>query len=153
MTAALAAAAVGSDLMNGRYPPRTAFIPRSCGTLHAARDIPSKRGHVMKFRQTVSLNLLCMAAFGFAAVAANAQTPPTSDQAKKDMSAQKKDPLAIQGSGGENWDSIKGHEKGYVAKEDAMPNSWLAVNFANCDKDQDGKVTEMEYTKCQTPMR
>jgi uncharacterized membrane protein len=106
----------------------------------------------MKFRQTVSLNLLCAAALGFAAVA-SAQTPTTSEQAKQEMSNQKQDPLAVQGSGGDDWNMLKGHEKGYVAKEDAQPNSWLSVNFASCDKDQDGKVTEMEYTKCQKLQR
>jgi hypothetical protein len=105
----------------------------------------------MKLLQTISLNLLCVAAIGFAG-ASIAQTP-TSDQAKKDMNAQKKDPLAMQSSGGDEWNSLKGHEKGYVAKEDAPVNSWLALNFANCDKDSDGKVTEMEYTKCQRPQR
>lgn len=106
----------------------------------------------MKLRQTVSLNLLCIAAIGFAAGVA-AQTPQTSTDAKDDMSAQKHDPLAIQGSGGDEWNALKGHEKGYVSETDAPPNSWLALNFKNCDKDQDGKVTEMEYTKCQKPQR
>lgn len=106
----------------------------------------------MKLRHALSLNLLLIGTVGFTA-ATIAQTPPTSDQAMKDMNQQKKDPLAVQGSGGENWDSLQGHEKGYVAMTDAQPNSWLAQNFKNCDKDQNGKITEAEYTMCQKPQR
>ena len=82
-----------------------------------------------------------------------AQTPQTSQEAKKDMAAQKTDPLAVQGSGGEEWSKIKGNEKGYVTMADAPANSWLAMNFMNCDQDKDKKVTEAEYTKCQNPQR
>ena len=39
--------------------------------------------------------------------------------------------------------------EGFLTKTDALPNSWLAMNFAKCDADQNGKVTEAEYTKCQ----
>ena len=102
----------------------------------------------MKFQRIVPLNLLCIAAIGVASSVA-AQTPQTSADAKKEMSAQQKDPLAIQGSGPEEWNAVKGHEKGYVAKADALPNSWLAMNFTKCDADQNGKITEAEYTKCQ----
>lgn len=115
----------------------------------------------MKLRHALSLNLLLIGTVGFAAASIaqtsppsdQEQTPPTSDQAMKEMGQQKKDPLAVQGSGGENWDALKGHEKGYVAMTDAQPNSWLAHNFKNCDKDQNGKVTEAEYTMCQKPQR
>ena len=64
------------------------------------------------------------------------------------MEQQKTDPLAMQGSGGDDWSMLKGHEKGYVEKMDALPNSWLEHNFASCDKNSDGKLTEAEYTKC-----
>lgn len=87
-----------------------------------------------------------------AAPAVIAQTQ--AEEAKKDnQTAQKADPLAVQGSGGETWDMLKGHEKGHVTMADAPANSWLAMNFQTCDKDQDKKVTESEYTKCQNPMR
>jgi hypothetical protein len=36
---------------------------------------------------------------------------------------------------------------------DAQPNSCLAHNFKNCDKDQNGKIKEAEYTMCQKPQR
>ena len=81
--------------------------------------------------------------------AALAQTPPTADQAKKDVHAQKQDPLAIQSSAPEDWDMVQGHDKGYLTKQDALPNSWLATNFVNCDADRDGKVTQAEYQKCK----
>jgi hypothetical protein len=101
----------------------------------------------MNMHQKTTLSLLIVAAFGFAG-ASFAQTPPTSDQAKQEMEQQKTDPLSMQSSGGEDWSMLKGHEKGYVEKNDALPNSWLMHNFASCDKDADGKITEAEYTKC-----
>jgi hypothetical protein len=61
----------------------------------------------------------------------------------------KQDPLTMQGSAPDDWTMAKGHEKGYLTKEDAPANSWLAQNFKSCDADGDGKVTESEYTKCQ----
>jgi hypothetical protein len=100
--------------------------------------------------------VLLIGAIALMASAAWAQdttpTPPTADQAKKEMQSNKKDPLAIQSSGPEDWSMLKGHEKGYVSKSDALPNSWLEHNFQKCDADQDGKVTEAEYTKCQKAM-
>ena len=61
----------------------------------------------------------------------------------------KTDPLSMQGSAPEDWKMAKGHEKGYLTMEDAQPNSWLAQNFKSCDKDNDGKVTQAEYMKCE----
>jgi hypothetical protein len=91
------------------------------------------------------LSLLAVAATGAFA----AETPPTAEQAKQDVNAQKQDPLAIQTSSPEDWNMIKGHDKGYVSKDDALPNSWLALNFKSCDQDQDGKVSQTEYDTCR----
>ena len=88
-----------------------------------------------------------------ASAAVYAQTPETSAQAKKDVAAQKQDPLAIQTSAPQDWSQLKGHDQGYVTKNDALPNSWLAQNFVNCDKDQNGKVTEQEYKDCKKHKR
>lgn len=111
----------------------------------------------------IVLNALIVASVGIAASSfaqtdssagqQGTQTPPTSNQAKKEMQQNKQDPMMMQSSGGEDWSMLKGHEKGSIAKADVPQNSWLATNFATCDKDQDGKVTEAEYTKCQRPQR
>ena len=55
----------------------------------------------------------------------------------------------MQGSAPEDWSMLKGHENGSITMKDAQPNSWLAQNFKSCDKDNDGKVTEAEYTRCE----
>jgi hypothetical protein len=89
--------------------------------------------------------LLVLAATSSAGLA---QDPPTAAQAKKDVAQQKQDPLAIQSSAAEDWTMVNGHDKGYVTKTDAVPNSWLALNFAKCDADNDGKVSQAEYVKC-----
>ena len=62
--------------------------------------------------------------------------------------AQQRDPHNIQASGPETWGMLQGHEKGYISKTDATPNSWLAQNFTSCDKNRDGKVTQEEYNQC-----
>lgn len=104
----------------------------------------------MNTRQ-ISLSLLIAAAMSFAGVAI-AQTPPTADQAKQEKQEmeqqQQTEPLGMQGSGAEDWSMLKGHERGYLEKSDALPNSWLQSNFESCDKNRDGKITEAEYTKC-----
>ena len=61
----------------------------------------------------------------------------------------KKDPLSMQGSAPDDWTMVKGHEKGFLTQSDAPANSWLAQNFKSCDVDNDGKITEAEYVKCQ----
>ena len=116
---------------------------------------------------THSLNVLIAATFVLAGACASAQDSRPADaqsgldkatpqqatsasaanQAKKDSNA--KEPLSLQSSGPETWNMLKGHEKGAIAKADAVPNSWLATNFSSCDKDGNGKVTESEYTACQ----
>ena len=77
-----------------------------------------------------------------------APMPPTADQARRDIADQKQDPLAMQTSSAQDWNALSGHDKGYVTRSDALPNSWLAANFDNCDKDQDGKVNQAEYDNC-----
>jgi hypothetical protein len=104
----------------------------------------------MNTRQNL-LTLLIAASMSFAGAAMAQETPPTSDQAAQEnqqMQQQQTEPLGMQGSSAEDWSMLKGHGKGYVEKSDALPNSWLESNFASCDKNSDGKVTEAEYTKC-----
>jgi len=106
----------------------------------------------MNTRKT-SLTLLIAVAMGFAGATAIAQeTPPTSDQATQEnqemQQQQQTEPLGMQSSAPEDWSMLKGHDKGYLEKNDALPNSWLESNFESCDKDRDGKITESEYTKC-----
>ena len=77
--------------------------------------------------------------------------PPPTDAAMANETptqAAQKDPHNIQSSGPEDWAMVKGHDKGYLTKDDAMPNSWLAQNFSSCDKDQDGKISQAEYDSC-----
>ena len=106
----------------------------------------------MNTRKT-SLTLLIAVAMGFAGAAAIAQdTPPTSDQATQEnqemQQQQQTEPLGMQSSAPEDWSMLKGHDKGYIEKSDALSNSWLESNFESCDKDRNGKLTEPEYTKC-----
>ena len=97
----------------------------------------------------MKLSLIGAALLVAGSATAMAQTPPTANEAKKDVQAQKQDPLAIQSSAPMDWNTVQGHDKGYLTKQDALPNSWLATNFVNCDADRDGKVTQAEYQKCQ----
>ncbi|MEP6483984.1 MAG: hypothetical protein ABJB01_06000 [Rudaea sp.] len=89
--------------------------------------------------------LLIALMLSFGATAAFAQ----SGSANNPSDPAKQDPLTMQGSAPEDWTMAKGHDKGFLTKEDAQPNSWLAQNFKACDKDGDGKVTQNEYTACQ----
>jgi len=74
---------------------------------------------------------------------------PAHPTTNPDLTAPAQDPSAMQGSAAEDWSMVKGHDKGYVEKTDALPNSWLAQNFVSCDTDKDGKVSQAEYQKCQ----
>jgi hypothetical protein len=74
---------------------------------------------------------------------------PASPTANPDPMSRTQEPMSMQGSAPEDWALIKGHDKGYITKKDALPNSWLAQNFTSCDTDKDGKISETEYQKCQ----
>jgi hypothetical protein len=38
--------------------------------------------------------------------------------------------------------------KGYITQEDARRDEWLSGHFSSCDSDNDGKLTQQEYTQC-----
>jgi hypothetical protein len=46
------------------------------------------------------------------------------------------------------FDSIDTSHQGYLTRENAATDSWLASHFAQCDADRDGRVTRAEYTAC-----
>jgi hypothetical protein len=37
---------------------------------------------------------------------------------------------------------------GYVTAQDVKSNKWLSKNFAKCDTDHDGHLSQQEYAKC-----
>lgn len=89
-----------------------------------------------------------LAGSSLVAVAAPAErSAATAAQQEKEKA--KQDPYAVQGSGPHKFDQLKGHEKGYLTLKDVEANSWLAGNFAKCDQDKDGRLTEKEYDACQ----
>ncbi len=109
----------------------------------------------MKFSPVQALLIIAMACPAFAQTPPPATPPPATDPTPTDSMANEtptqaaqKDPHNIQSSGPEDWSMVKGHDKGFLTKEDVMPNSWLAQNFSSCDKDQDGKISQAEYDSC-----
>ena len=104
----------------------------------------------MKLSPMYTLLIVAMACPAFAQTSPPAtNAPPTDSTASQTPTeAAQKDPHNIQSSGPEDWSMVNGHDKGYLTKQDAMPNSWLAQNFSSCDKDGAGKVTQAEYDSC-----
>jgi hypothetical protein len=117
----------------------------------------------MKFSPMHALLIIAMACPAFAQTsppASSPQSPPAASPPEANpppneamanqtpTEAAQKDPHNIQSSGPEDWAMVKGHDKGFLTKEDALPNSWLAQNFSSCDKDQDGKISQAEYDSC-----
>lgn len=104
----------------------------------------------MKLSPVYALLIVAMACPAFAQTSPPATSPPPTGSTENDTptEAAQKDPHNMQSSGPEDWSMVQGHDKGYLTKQDAMPNSWLAQNFSSCDKDSDGKVTQAEYDSC-----
>jgi len=108
----------------------------------------------MKFSPMHALLIIAMACPAFAQTSPPEASPPAANPPNETMANQtptqaaQKDPHNIQSSGPEDWTMVNGHDKGFLTKEDAIPNSWLAQNFSSCDKDGDGKVTQAEYDSC-----
>lgn len=46
------------------------------------------------------------------------------------------------------FDSLDTSHQGYLTRQNAATDSWLASHFAQCDPDRDGRVTRAEYTAC-----
>jgi hypothetical protein len=111
-----------------------------------ARGLLRKNALQTRSHAMIKIAFFAAAAAMSLASSAFAQNPKSSNNPNDPA---KQDPLTMQGSAPETWSMLKGHEKGYLSKEDAQPNSWLAQNFKSCDKDNDGKVTESEYTRCE----
>lgn len=101
----------------------------------------------MKTSMLITCALL--ACSSFAAVAATPVERAAAAAAQQEKEKAKQDPYAVQGSGPHKFDQLKGHEKGYLTLKDVEANSWLAGNFAKCDQDKDGRLTEKEYDACQ----
>jgi len=38
--------------------------------------------------------------------------------------------------------------KGYITQADARRDAWLSARFSTCDSNNDGKLTQQEYTQC-----
>ncbi len=46
------------------------------------------------------------------------------------------------------FDSLDTTHQGYLTRQNAATDSWLASHFSQCDADRDGRVTRAEYTAC-----
>ncbi len=46
------------------------------------------------------------------------------------------------------FDSLDTSHQGYLTRQNAATDSWLASHFSQCDADRDGRVTRAEYTAC-----
>jgi len=117
----------------------------------------------MKFSPMHALLIIAMACPAFAQTSPPETSPPSPEAAsppeansppnemmanQTPTQAAQKDPHNIQSSGPEDWAMVIGHDKGFLTKDDALPNSWLAQNFSSCDKDKDGKISQSEYDSC-----
>jgi len=102
---------------------------------------------------SVKISHVCALGLLMFSAAAFAQATDAAKDASKDVAANKVDPMSVQGSGGMDWKTVSGNDKGYLMMKDAPANSWLAMNFKKCDADSNGKITELEYGKCQNPQR
>lgn len=47
-----------------------------------------------------------------------------------------------------NFDVLAG-SKGYISKADASRSPWIEHHFAECDSNNDGKITRTEYEACR----
>jgi hypothetical protein len=46
------------------------------------------------------------------------------------------------------WKTMDIHKSGYLTAEDVKSHQWLSKNFARCDSNHDGHLTETEYGSC-----
>ncbi|HJU27502.1 MAG TPA: hypothetical protein VJ722_12565 [Rhodanobacteraceae bacterium] len=95
-------------------------------------------------------NLLVAAPLALAAFAAWGQTRPPSpppDQHNPPVGNHPDDTNRDAGAA-TPFDSLDASHQGYLTRQDAAADSWLASHFAQCDADRDGRVTRPEYTAC-----
>jgi hypothetical protein len=55
----------------------------------------------------------------------------------------------MQKDGRPDFKKVDMKNQGYVTSSE-VKNPWVKKNFAKCDADRDGKLTEAEYTACST---
>ncbi|HJU06949.1 MAG TPA: hypothetical protein VJ727_00495 [Rhodanobacteraceae bacterium] len=46
------------------------------------------------------------------------------------------------------FDSLDTTHQGYLTRQNAATDSWLASHFSQCDADRDGRITRAECTAC-----
>jgi hypothetical protein len=44
---------------------------------------------------------------------------------------------------------LDSNNRGYLIPDDVKDNKWLSVNFARCDVNHDGHLTQQEYANCK----
>jgi hypothetical protein len=45
--------------------------------------------------------------------------------------------------------SLDINDRGYLTADDIKSNKWLSSNFARCDTDHDGHLSQQEYANCK----
>jgi hypothetical protein len=47
------------------------------------------------------------------------------------------------------FESLDVNNRGYLTSDDVAPNRWLASNFARCDANHDGRLSQQEFANCK----
>jgi hypothetical protein len=54
-----------------------------------------------------------------------------------------------QGTGARpHFNTLDDNNNGYLTAHDVKSNKWFAKNFARCDSDHDGHLSQQEYANC-----
>jgi hypothetical protein len=48
-----------------------------------------------------------------------------------------------------NFGSLDQNNHGYLTMDDVKYNPWLSANFARCDTNHDGRLSQQEYANCK----
>jgi hypothetical protein len=48
-----------------------------------------------------------------------------------------------------NFGSLDQNNRGYLTMDDVKYNPWLSANFARCDTNHDGRLSQQEYANCK----
>jgi hypothetical protein len=111
--------------------PRTPVAPLAPGVTHTENPTPSDPSQPAKAEDP------------------EMPTAGHDDATGKDVITPDSTPAAKANTPHPEFRTLDINNRGYLTADDIKANKWLSANFARCDADHDGHLSQQEYANCK----
>jgi|SRR5450755_808708 hypothetical protein len=127
----LAVLLCAAGIANAQNQPRTPVAPLAPGVTHTENPTPTDPNQPAKVEDPEAPTA------GHDDVTGNDLISPDSRQVEKATIAHPE------------FRTLDINNRGYLTADDVKSNKWLIRNFARCDADHDGHLSQQEYANCK----